>query len=133
MKLNHILFSAASPFDPGEQYTASSLLPATQQSNLRCMQRPSNVAAPCGTSNPIRVMIKQDSSKFLQLKVLFHPPVQRGRSYIKVRNISLGYNFTSKQLKNTGLSNLKVYVQAMNPFSIYIACDWLDTDLLVKL
>ncbi len=37
-------------------------------------------------------------------------------SYIKVRNISLGYNFTSKQLKNTGLSNLKVYVQAMNPF-----------------
>ena len=25
-------------------------------------------------------------------------------SYIKVRNISLGYNFTSKQLKNTGLS-----------------------------
>ena len=51
-------------------------------------------------------------------------------SYIKVRNISLGYNFTSKQLKNTGLSNLKVYVQAMNPFSIYKACDWLDTDLL---
>ncbi len=51
-------------------------------------------------------------------------------SYIKVRNISLGYNFTQKQLKNTGLNNLKVYVQAMNPFSIYKACDWLDTDLL---
>ena len=51
-------------------------------------------------------------------------------SYIKVRNISLGYNFTTKQLKNTGLSNLKVYVQAMNPFSIYKACDWLDTDLM---
>lgn len=28
------------------------------------------------------------------------------------------------------MSNLKVYVQAMNPFSIYKACDWLDTDLL---
>ena len=51
-------------------------------------------------------------------------------SYIKVRNISLGYNFTPKQLKNTGLSTLKVYVQAMNPFSIYRATDWLDTDLL---
>ena len=51
-------------------------------------------------------------------------------SYIKVRNISLGYNFTPKQLKNTGLSTLKVYVQAMNPFSIYKATDWLDTDLL---
>ena len=45
-------------------------------------------------------------------------------------NISLGYNFTSKQLKNVGLNNLKVYVQAMNPFTIYKACDWLDTDLL---
>lgn len=51
-------------------------------------------------------------------------------SFIKVRNISLGYNFTPKQLKNIGLNNLKVYVQAMNPFSIYKACDWLDTDLL---
>lgn len=51
-------------------------------------------------------------------------------SFIKVRNISLGYNFTPSQLKSTGLSNLKVYVQAMNPFSIYKACDWLDTDLV---
>lgn len=51
-------------------------------------------------------------------------------SYIKMRNISLGYNFTPKQLKNTGLSTLKVYAQVMNPFSIYKATDWLDTDLM---
>ncbi len=51
-------------------------------------------------------------------------------SFIKVRNISLGYNFTPKQLKKVGLNSLKVYVQAMNPFTIYKACDWLDTDLL---
>lgn len=51
-------------------------------------------------------------------------------SFIKVRNISLGYNFTQKQLKPLGLSNLKVYIQAMNPFTIYKACDWLDTDLI---
>lgn len=51
-------------------------------------------------------------------------------SFIKVRNISLGYNFTPEQLKKTGLGNLKIYVQAMNPFSIYRACDWLDTDLV---
>lgn len=51
-------------------------------------------------------------------------------SYIKMRNISLGYNFTPKQLKPLGLSSLKVYVQAMNPFTIYKKCDWLDTDLL---
>ena len=50
-------------------------------------------------------------------------------SYIKVRNISLGYNFTPKQLKGLGIGNLKVYAQAMNPFSIYRACDYLDTDL----
>ena len=51
-------------------------------------------------------------------------------SYIKVRNINLGYTFTSKQLKGTGLSNLKIYAQLMNPFSIYRACKWLDTDLV---
>ena len=43
---------------------------------------------------------------------------------------SLGYNFTPQQLKNLGISNLKLYVQAMNPFNIYKACDFLDTDLV---
>ncbi len=51
-------------------------------------------------------------------------------SYIKMRNISLGYNFTAQQLKPLGLNSLKVYVQAQNPFSIYKATDWLDTDLV---
>ena len=27
-------------------------------------------------------------------------------------------------------NNLKLYVQAMNPFNIYKACDFLDTDLV---
>ncbi len=51
-------------------------------------------------------------------------------SYIKVRNINLGYTFTPKQLKKTGLSTLKIYAQCLNPFSIYRATDWLDTDLV---
>lgn len=51
-------------------------------------------------------------------------------SYIKMRNISLGYNVSKKVLKRLGLSSAKVYVQAMNPFSIYKKCKWLDTDLL---
>ena len=51
-------------------------------------------------------------------------------SFIKMRNISLGYNFSAKQLSKIGASSLKVYVQAMNPFSIYNACDFLDTDLV---
>ena len=51
-------------------------------------------------------------------------------SYIKMRNISLGYNFNKKQLAPLGLNSLKIYVQAMNPFTIYSKCDWLDTDML---
>ena len=51
-------------------------------------------------------------------------------SYIKMRNISLGYNFNKKQLAPLGLNSLKVYVQAMNPFTIYSKCKWLDTDML---
>lgn len=50
-------------------------------------------------------------------------------SFIKMRNINLGYTFTRQQLKNTPLSNLKVYAQLMNPFSIYRACDWYDADI----
>ncbi|MBQ6917543.1 MAG: TonB-dependent receptor [Prevotella sp.] len=51
-------------------------------------------------------------------------------SYIKMRNISLGYNFNKKLLAPLGINSLKVYVQAMNPFTIYSKCDWLDTDML---
>ena len=40
-------------------------------------------------------------------------------SFIKIRNISLGYNFTSKTLGKTGISNLKVYVQVQNPGMLY--------------
>lgn len=53
-------------------------------------------------------------------------------SYIKMRNISLGYNFSPNELKKWGLgiNSLKLYVQAQNPFTIYRKCKWLDTDLL---
>ena len=51
-------------------------------------------------------------------------------SYIKMRNISLGYNFPSAMIRPLGISNLKLYVQAMNPFTIYKKCKWLDTDLV---
>lgn len=51
-------------------------------------------------------------------------------SFVKVRNISLGYRFTPRQLKPLGLGSCKVYVQANNPFFLYKKCDWLDTDLV---
>lgn len=50
-------------------------------------------------------------------------------TFIKLRNINLGYNFSSKQLSKTGLSTLKIYAQCTNPFTIYSKCDYLDTDL----
>ncbi len=51
-------------------------------------------------------------------------------SFIKMRNISLAYTFTDKNrwVSRAGIQNMKVYVQVMNPFMIYQACDWLDTD-----
>ncbi|MDL2305830.1 TonB-dependent receptor [Bacteroides sp. OttesenSCG-928-D19] len=50
-------------------------------------------------------------------------------SFIKLRNINLGYNIPPKVLKKAGINNLKVYAQLMNPFTIYSKCDFLDTDL----
>jgi len=50
-------------------------------------------------------------------------------SFIKMRNINLGYNFNRQHIKKLGISNLKVYAQLMNPFTIYSKCDYLDTDL----
>jgi TonB-dependent starch-binding outer membrane protein SusC len=50
-------------------------------------------------------------------------------SFIKVRNISLGYTFNPSQLKKLGFGALKVYAQCLNPFFIYKKCNYLDTDL----
>lgn len=49
-------------------------------------------------------------------------------SYLKIRNISLGYTFPNKLLKSTGLSNLKVYGQCKNPGMIFSKIDHLDMD-----
>ena len=40
-------------------------------------------------------------------------------SYVKIRNITLGYNFKEKMIKNIGLSALRVYATVVNPFVIY--------------
>ena len=49
-------------------------------------------------------------------------------SFVKVRNISLGYNFPKDFTSNIGLSNMKLYLQAVNPGSIYQSLDWYDFD-----
>lgn len=41
----------------------------------------------------------------------------RDASYVRVRNISLAYNFPSKILKGTGLQSFRIYASAQNPFT----------------
>lgn len=52
----------------------------------------------------------------------------RKAAFLKVRNISLGYNFPKNMITKLGINNLKVYVQAVNPGSIYQSIDWYDLD-----
>ncbi|MDR2917174.1 MAG: TonB-dependent receptor [Tannerella sp.] len=49
-------------------------------------------------------------------------------SYLKIRNISLGYTFPNKLLKSTGLSNLRMYAQCKNPGMIFSKIDFMDMD-----
>ena len=50
------------------------------------------------------------------------------RSYLKIRNISLSYNFPAKILNNTGISALKFYLQLRNPGSIFNRSEVRDMD-----
>lgn len=40
-------------------------------------------------------------------------------SYLKIRTISLGYNFTQKFIKNAGLDKLRVYCTVQNPLVLF--------------
>lgn len=53
----------------------------------------------------------------------------RDAGFVKIRTISLGYNFSADFSSSVGLSNLKIYAQALNPGSIYQAVDWYDFDV----
>jgi TonB-linked SusC/RagA family outer membrane protein len=50
-------------------------------------------------------------------------------SFIKMRNISLGYNLPKPLASSLGIASAKVFVQAINPFMIYSKCKFLDGDL----
>ncbi|WP_367913978.1 SusC/RagA family TonB-linked outer membrane protein [Leadbetterella sp. DM7] len=53
----------------------------------------------------------------------------RDGSFIKLRNVSLGYNFRPGQLKVLKVQNAKLYVQCMNPGLVYSKIDFIDPDL----
>ena len=50
-------------------------------------------------------------------------------SFIKIRNISLGYNLPSHTNKLLGINNLKIFTQLRNPGNLYSSIDFLDLDL----
>lgn len=50
-------------------------------------------------------------------------------SFIKIRNISLGYNLDTNLAKKLTLSRLRVYAQCINPGLIYSKIKWIDPDL----
>jgi hypothetical protein len=52
----------------------------------------------------------------------------RDGSFLKIRNISLGYNLSNELAEQIGLSKMRFYVQAANPGMIFSKIDWMDMD-----
>jgi TonB-linked SusC/RagA family outer membrane protein len=52
----------------------------------------------------------------------------RDGAFLKMRNISLGYNFTNEMAEKAGVSKLRLYFQVMNPGMIYNKTKWMDFD-----
>nr|WP_315198434.1 TonB-dependent receptor [uncultured Flavobacterium sp.] len=50
-------------------------------------------------------------------------------AFVKIRNISLGYNFPKDLATKIGLANMKLYAQAINPGNIYQSLSWYDFDV----
>lgn len=50
-------------------------------------------------------------------------------SFLKIRNISLGYNLPSSVASKIGASKLRIYVQAVNPGFIFNKVPWIDLDV----
>jgi len=50
-------------------------------------------------------------------------------SFIKIRNISLGYRLPQSVLDRLHVTNLKFYAQVTNPGMIYSGVSWIDPDL----
>lgn len=49
-------------------------------------------------------------------------------SFLKIRNISLGYNFPDKVANKLKVAKLRMYVQASNPGFIFSQVSWIDLD-----
>ncbi|CAD0007012.1 SusC/RagA family TonB-linked outer membrane protein [Flavobacterium salmonis] len=52
----------------------------------------------------------------------------RDGSFLKIRNISVGYHFDKELVQKLGLSKLRLYCQASNPGMIFSKVKWTDLD-----
>jgi len=52
----------------------------------------------------------------------------RDGSFLKLRNVSFGYNFTEELAQQIGLSKLRLYIQATNPAMLFSKVSWTDLD-----
>ncbi|WP_416843252.1 SusC/RagA family TonB-linked outer membrane protein [Flavobacterium sp. LB3P122] len=52
----------------------------------------------------------------------------RSGSFLKIRNISLGYNFSEELAEQIGVSKMRFYIQAANPGMIFSKVKWTDLD-----
>lgn len=50
-------------------------------------------------------------------------------SFIKMRNISLGYHLPKHLASGFGIADARIFMQAINPFMIYSKCKFMDGDL----
>ena len=50
-------------------------------------------------------------------------------SFLKIRNISLGYNVPESAISKLGISKLRIYVQALNPGFVFNKVPWIDLDV----
>ena len=52
----------------------------------------------------------------------------KNASFIKIRNLSLGYNFDHKLISKAGIENLKLYIQGRNLGMLWSTVDFMDLD-----
>jgi len=52
----------------------------------------------------------------------------RDGSFLKIRNISLGYRFTDELVEKIGVSKMRMYVQVANPAFLFSNVKWTDLD-----
>ncbi|MDH4460078.1 MAG: TonB-dependent receptor, partial [Flectobacillus sp.] len=92
--------------------------------NGRGMQRVVSYYTPNNTNSDYQRPFRSDGAGDNYSPILGY----KDGSFIKVRNVSLGYNIPEKFSKSIGLSNAKLIFQAQNLGMVYNNISWIDMD-----